>query len=500
METIDIQSPLPPRPVAEPSPMPESPRTDIPADDTSVSSPTPPTPPKKSLPRFLPFIIGGLALLLVAFLVFKFLLPGLKNKNPETVTLTYWGLWERDEIINGVIADFEAKYPHIKIKYIHSSKDDYRTRLAGRLAKGAGSGEVPDIFRIHSSWLPMFKNNLAPVPAKVASSLALDKDFLPVYRRDLMINQKYYAIPLMYDGLVLFYNKDLIQKAGVDLPKSWWDLQSSLNRLTVRDAAGNIEIAGAALGLADNIDHWSDILGLLMRQNGASLTKNSQDNTAQISSALIYYTNFANKDKTWDETLPSSTTLFAQGKLAFYFAPSWRIFDIQALNPNLSFATAPVPQTPILTGGSGTDSVNLTNINWATYWVEAVNAQSPHQAEAWTFLEYLASPPVLEKLYQTASVDRGFGEIYPRTNLAAKLTTAPYLKAFVDSANTAQSGYLSSFTHDDGLNTELSNYFKDAINALTSHQASESETMTALQNGISQVISKYQLSDDILKP
>ncbi len=499
METIDIQSPLPPRPVAEPSSIPESPRTDIPADTIS-SSPLPP-PPKKSLPRFLPFIIGGLALLLVAFLVLKFLLPSLKNKNKETVTLTYWGLWEKNEIVNGIITDFEAKYPHIKIKYVHSSKDDYRTRLAGRLAKDIGSGEVPDIFRIHSSWLPMFKNNLAPVPANIVTSLGLKKDFLPVYQRDLVINDNYYALPLMYDGLVLFYNKDLIQKAGVDLPKSWWDLQSSLNRLTVRDPAGNIEIAGAALGLADNVDHWSDILGLLLRQNGASLTLiNNPENDGKIKDVLTYYTNFKTKEKIWDETLPSSTTLFAQGKLAFYFAPSWRIFDIQALNPNLSFATAPVPQMPVLTGGGSGDNANLTNINWATYWVEAVNSQSPHQAEAWTFLEYLASPPVLEKLYQTASVDRGFGEIYPRTDLAAKLVTAPYLKAFIDSAPTAQSGYLSSFTHDDGLNTELNNYFKDAINAITRNQLSETEVMTTLQNGISQVISKYKLSGDTLKP
>ena len=63
-----------------------------------------------------------------------------------------------------------------------------------------------------------------------------------------------------------------------------------------------------------------------------------------------------------------------------------------------------------------------------------------------------------------------------------------------------KSGYLSSFTHDDGLNTELNNYFKDAINAITRNQLSETEVMTTLQNGISQVISKYKLSGDTLKP
>ncbi len=474
--------------------------TETASDANIVSEPVSPPISKKSLPAFLPFIIGGVLLLLLGFVFLKFILPGIKGKNKEPVTLTYWGLWEKDEIINGVIADFEAKNPHIKINYVHSSKDDYRTRLAGRLNKSPGSGEIPDIFRIHSSWLPMFKSNLAPVPANTASSIGLSKEFLPVYTRDLKIGNNYYAVPLMYDGLVLFYNKDLIQKAGVDLPKSWWDLQSSIKRLTVRDAAGNIEIAGVALGLADNIDHWSDIVGLFLRQNGASLTINSPENDGKIKDVLIFYTNFKTQDRTWDETLPSSTTLFAQGKLAFYFAPSWRIFDIQALNPNLAFATAPVPQMPVLIGSGSGDSANLTNINWATYWVEAVNAQSPHQTEAWTFLEYLASSPALEKLYQTASQDRGFGEIYPRSDLAAKLTSVPYLKTFVDSAKTAQSGYLSSFTHDDGLNTELSNYFKDAINSLTRNQMSETEVMTALKSGLSQVVSKYNLNDDTLKP
>jgi Zn-dependent M28 family amino/carboxypeptidase len=57
------------------------------------------------------------------------------GKSSEPVTLTYWGLWEDESVINSIIADFETENPNIKVEYKKKQLSGYRGLLAGRLAK-----------------------------------------------------------------------------------------------------------------------------------------------------------------------------------------------------------------------------------------------------------------------------------------------------------------------------------------------------------------------------
>ncbi len=492
MEPQDFKSPLPPRRITVPdeSSEPTSPQPPINAEVAPEIIPNRITlaPQKRS---FIPYLIGIFVIALLALLIFKFIIPSFNKSSSKLVTITYWGLWEDSSVLQGIISDFESKNPNIKINYKKNDKTDFRTRLAGRIIKDPETEEVPDIFRIHSSWLPMFKDNISPVPLATLTALNFEQDFYDVYKKDLKMGNSYYAIPLMYDGLVLFYNKDLIQKGGVELPKTWWDLKTAASKLTVRDQNGNIEIAGVAMGLTDNVDHWSDILGLLLKQNGADILKikKSDEDNKKIKDVLSYYINFYSDElRPWDETQPSSTDLFASGKLAFYIAPSWRVFNLDEKNPSLPFEITSIPQLPIL------DTGNLTNIHWATYWVEAVNSKSRHQAEAWKFLEFLASKESLQKMYTAASDTRRFGEIYSRKSLGESLKNEPKLKPFIDSANFAESGYLASRTFDGGgINSDFNKYFGDAINAIVKNNSDPEAVMTTLNSGIDQIIQKYKL-------
>lgn len=442
------------------------------------------TEEKKGLPKILIGIIGGVALIVILMIVL-IIIPKLKGKPAGDVTLNYWGLWEDSSVIGGVIADFEAKNPGIKINYKRNQKDDYRSRLKGRLNKETIE-EVPDIFRIHSSWIPMFAENLAAVPSATVTTLKLESDFFDNYKSDLRDGNKYIGVPLMYDGLQLFYNKDLIEAARIELPKSWWDLETAANKLTVKDENGKIKIAGVAMGLTENVDQWSDIVGLMMKQNGVEPLTDDVAMNKKIQDVLTFYTMFKTKDGVWDDSLPSSTELFANGKLGFYFGQSWRMFNIEDLNPNLKYEVIGVPQLPTPEGG-------LTNINWSTFWMEGVSNKSKYQKEAWKFLEYLASAEGLEKMYAAASQTRSFGEIYPRKSLADKLSSNKKLVPWTQAANTAEGWYLASRTFDAGVNDEMSKYFKDAINAIVLQGATPEGVMPTLRSGINQIVQKYQL-------
>ncbi len=502
MNLEEIKSPLPPRRATiptEPEPEIES-KPDIPEERLTMAAEKKETEVKKGKLDWIKnkwVIIGGIVLIILIIVGVVLKMVKSKQAVDNTVTLNYVGLWEDPTVINNIISDFESKNPGIKVNYKRDQRTDYRTRLTGKLAKTSSTTDTIDVFRFHNTWVPMLKDYLEPVPTEVATVIGLDSDFLDVYKTDLKVSSKWVSVPLMYDGLALFYNKDLLTKAGLPVPDDWWELREDAIKLTQKDKDGKIQVAGAALGLANaNVDHWSDIVGLMMKQNNINLAKiSSTTSDENLTDVLKFYASFAKSaSNVWDATLPNSTQLFAAGKLAFYFAPSWRVFDIQNLNKSLNYGITTVPQLPTL-GLTSTDSTQLTDSHWASYWTEGVNNQSKHKAEAWKFLQYLSSAEVLEKMYTAESQLRSFGEIYPRKSMSDKLKDNTNVWPFLSVANKASSWYLASETGDAGVNTEMQKYFTDAINNVSQTSSSDdTKVLTTLKTGISQLQQKYNLT------
>jgi len=424
---------------------------------------------------FMLLVIAILALGL-GFLVVGIVIPRLKTlKVPgmpgKQTTIKYWGLWEPSAVVDSVIAEFNEENPEIKVEYVQQSHKDYRERLQSAIARGEG----PDIFRFHNTWVPMLKDDLDTVPPEVYNASDFQETFYPVVTKDLRRGANFVGIPLETDGLALFVNTKIFRTAGKSPPSTWEELRQAAFDLTIRDTSGRIQTAGVALGTTNNVDHWSDILGLMLLQNGADPT-NPTDKLA--ADALLFYTIFSRSDKVWDESLPNSTQAFATEKVAMYFGPSWRVLDIKALNPEIEFTVHPVPQLP------------NSNITWASYWVEGVSAKSEQKKQAWEFLKYLSSKAALEKLYAQETATRLIGEPYSRTDMQDLLKDDPYVGAYVLQAPAAQSWYLSSATHDNGINDRIIKYLEDAVNAVNQKADPERSLETASQ-GITQILSQY---------
>jgi ABC-type sugar transport system, periplasmic component len=200
--------------------------------------------------------------------------------------------------------------------------------------------------------------------------LGLNSDYFSVVPRTLSSGNQFYAIPLMIDNLALFYNKELLAATGETPPRTWWGMQDLAKNIKVTDEKGNLKIASVPLGTTNNIDHWSDIVGLMMVQNGVNLEQPTAD-PELIQDVLEFYSLFYVRDKVWDATFPNSTLAFATNKTIFYFGPSWRIFNIIDINPNLDFAVTSVPKLPkdlkrndpeVVEKGEG----ELSERNWAS--------------------------------------------------------------------------------------------------------------------------------------
>ncbi len=449
---------------------------------------------KKSPLRFLPFalialvVVGGIFMAIRAFSGSSStsVAPPAGSTTPpavgtgaapakttgQTITLEYWGLWEPAEVMSEVLADFEEKNPGVSVRYTKQSYRDYRQRLQTAIASGNG----PDLFRFHASWTPMLSAELARMPSSVYSASEFQKTFYHDEASQLQVQGQLVGVPLMYDGLALFYNKDALTTATADPPKTWSELRTLAAKLTIK-SGNEIQRGGIALGNAVNVDHFSDIVALLMLQNGADL---ADPNSAEARDALLFYTNFQKADGVWNSTLPSSTVAFARGEAAMLFAPSWRAHDVAAINPDLKFGVAPVPQ------------LSDTRIAWASYWAEGVSQQSKQQELSWKLLKHLSSKEVQLKLHADQASTRSFGEIYSRTDLADQAASNEFVRPFLQDAPFASGWYLSSNTFDAGINDQMIEYYENAVTGLLG-SSSMTSVLSEVEQGTAQTLQQFSV-------
>ncbi len=436
--------------------------------------------------KYLPFIVGGLVLVgLVWFVISKFMgnktvstatdktnqLPQTRKTVPaEQTSLIYWSLWEPDSSIKSILAKFEEANPGVKVSYIKQSHQDYRERLQTAIAAGNG----PDVFRYHASWTPMLAQELAAMPQAIMSATEYQATFYPVAAKMLNIEGQIVGIPLMYDGLGLYYNQDMLTAANSEPPHTWAEVKVLANKLAIKEG-GNLKRGGMAIGNASNVEHFADILGLLMLQNGADPADPS---SKEAQDALAFYTNFVKEDEVWNDKLPSSTVAFARGDVAMMLAPSWRVHEIKAMNPELKFGIAPVPRL-------GDD-----RLAWASFWAEGVSDKSKHKTQAWELIKFLSSKEIQQELYSAQSQLRTFGEIYSRVDLANELAGDELVSPFLEDAPAAAGWQLSSYTHDNGVNDLLIKYYEDAINAVLGGETVE-EALKTVAQGTKQVLRQY---------
>ncbi len=461
LEAMDqpTSNPVPSQSVSEPIP------------DMGVQKPAPKALPKlPSLPtKNILIAIVVLAIIGAVALLGKTLLGKFTGSTPSTgearpISLVYWGMWEENDNLRSVIKQFESANPGVTIQYSSQSPKDY----SDRLISACGRGQCPDIFRFHSTWASQYNQRglLSPLPQSVMSNSEFEQTFYPVASTDLKTPSGYVGMPLMFDGLGLYINKRILQASGKSIPTTWDELRTLANELTIRGADGSVERSGAALGTANNVDHFSDILTVLILQNSGSPAKpEAFGSTASVSSggngqpslvgdALTFYTQFARSDKIWNETLPNSTYAFAIEKAAMILAPAWRAAEIKKINPNFAFEVYPIPQLP---GKPKT---------YANYWVEGVSKTSKEQDTAWKFLKYLAQKDTLEKL-NAPQPGQAIKEVYPRQDMASLLASDPYAGAIVRQAPSAQSFYMSSRTFDKGINDKMIAAYAEIVSQMS---------------------------------
>ncbi len=344
-----------------------------------------------------------LILIAVVLTIIILIIVGIKSRSkPVYAELQFWGVYDDKEAFDALISGYQQATGNlVEIKYKKfDNYEEYKKALDEALKKGA----APDIFMIHNSWVDEYKDVIQPFSnEKVYPLVNFKNDFVDVVYNDFVQNNKIYAFPFYVDTLALYYNRDLFNKAGIAQPPATWDeFLKDVELLTKKDSAGNIVQAGAAIGMARNVNRSTDILTLLMLQGGAKIFDKERNDfvfsrESAAERALTFYTDFANPIKkvyTWNQNMHYSIDSFYEEQTAMMFNYSHQIEIIKSRAPYLNYRIAKMPQI---------DPVSGKVINYANYWGGTVWKGSKFVEQAWGFLRYMTTSPQNLKKYLSYS-------------------------------------------------------------------------------------------------
>lgn len=326
------------------------------------------------------------------------------------VSLEYWTVFDDVDALQKEIAAYRANRPYLTINLRQLRADELYPRLIEALAEDKG----PDIISVQNRRLGEFITKLAPMPTSVGDTLVtvekttfgsntvinsqsramvnlsqLDNEYVKAVRDDVVRGGQIFGLPLSMDMMAVFYNKDLLDRAGVpEPPKTWEEFQAAAKKITKYDKkTGDIIQSGAALGTGDNIPGSDDLLYLLFRQSnvgyvakdGQAIFNLAGQNASQI---MNFYTDFANPARdtyAWSASQGDALEAFLNGKVGFFFGYSYNFPTVKARASQFDWRLMPLfqltPDAPV---------------NAASYWMQSVLSKSKHQNEAWGLIDFMA--------------------------------------------------------------------------------------------------------------
>src|SRR5512141_50655 len=184
------------------------------------------------------------------------------SNEPVTISMMMWGDPAELEVWNQIVADFHQAKPNITVKVEVSDWDSYWTKLKTLLA----GGTPPDVFAMDAPLYLDYQSrgvllNLQPYLDKNPDLL---KGVYPQTLEAYKTPDGMYGLPRDFQTIVLFYNKDMFDAAGVEYPTADWtydDLLTAAKKLTIdKDKDGKIDQYGIWTDTWDMELFWSEAI------------------------------------------------------------------------------------------------------------------------------------------------------------------------------------------------------------------------------------------------
>lgn len=206
-----------------------------------------------------------------------------------------------------------------------------------------------------------------------------------------------YGIPNNLDTRVLFYNRDLLTKAGfVDQagkarpPKTWEELEEYAVKLTERDERGNIKVLGYAPNFGNTFLYlygWMNG-GEFVSPDHRTITFSDPKIVGALEWMVSMYDRlggYAEVDAFQMGFQMDALDPFITGKVAMKIDGVWQMSRLAAFGQNLNydFAPPPMPAAELAKGRAP--------VTWLGGWVYAIPSTAQKKDAAWELIRWLSS-------------------------------------------------------------------------------------------------------------
>lgn len=279
--------------------------------------------------------------------------------------ITFWHSFTqgaRLETIQAVADQFMKDNPEVKINIETFSWGDFYTKWTTGLA----SGNVPDMSTALPGHVVEMMDSGAIIPVNdVIDNIGRDK-FSESALAEGESDGSNYSLPLYSHAQVMWYRKDLLEAAGLDVPKTWAEFANAAKVLTTNDMYGSSFPTGSTDLMGTRF------LNFYVRSAGGSLL--TDDLKADLTSDLAIdginywldiYKNTSPKDSV-NYSVLDQATLFYQGKTAFDFNSGFQIGGVATNSPDLvdKIDCAPIPKVNANDPDYGIETSNIPMVIW----------------------------------------------------------------------------------------------------------------------------------------
>lgn len=355
---------------------------------------------------------GRLSALGASALSFALILSACSGASPDpgaasdggTVTIEMWdylGQGVSNTAMEAAVAAFEKANPGYEVKRTSFAYGD----LAKSIVQGGVGGAVPDLAVVDVVDNQNFAA-LGLVKDLTETEGSRSNEFHPGPWTSTQMDGKTYGLPLNSNNLGLYYNKALLDEAGVAVPTTWEELSAAAK------ATANGDVSGLAISAVKNEQGTFQFLPFVWQTGGdledyatsgaeaLSFLKGMIDE-GSVSSAV---TNYSQED---------ARTQFTAGKVAMMMNGPWELQNLADVP--FEWGVAPLPKGKEAATGLGGENV--------------VVLQEGKQADAAVKLAEFLTSAEGAKIYCDES-----GQLSARPDLAGKLklSSDDKLKVFED--------------------------------------------------------------------
>ena len=235
-------------------------------------------------------------------------------------------------------AKYSAAHPCVKIVRQAPATDTDSAYLTHVLSQFS-SGSQPGLLMLDNPELAEFAADNVLVPLKSLGSLPVLAKINPANLAETTYNGQLYALSLYTNTIGIFYNKTLLQQAGITtLPKTWAEFAADAKKTAHGSDLGFVFSGQAGPGEATwQFDSWAWSNGGSMEDPGGTASKQALAFLASLVTEGAAPKSVVN----WSQTQPIQE--FEAGKAAFCENGLWNIPGFDQQFPKLKWGTMEIP-------------------------------------------------------------------------------------------------------------------------------------------------------------